>query len=54
MEKSCVRDIIKRYLEKAYWKGADLCPTGTSLDYRSMDLEVEELVAQACKELDQD
>jgi len=51
MEKSCIKDIIKQYLEKAYWKGTDLCPTGTSLDYRSMDIEIEGLLAQIYTEI---
>ena len=37
-----IKEQIKHYLKQCYWAGANLCRTGTSLDYMSMENDVED------------
>lgn len=43
---------MKQTLEKAYSAGRDLCPTGASLDYRTMEIEIEKLLPEVIQILD--
>ncbi len=44
-------DRIKQALEQAYWAGVDLCPTGTSLDYKSMEIKIDSILFEFEKEV---
>lgn len=43
---------MRQVLEKAYRAGVALPPTGTSLDYRTMEIEIEKLLPEVIQILD--